>query len=515
MRISHFTALSNTSPHLPTGFHLSSHTPLHNFINWFSFAISYLINTSLNNFTNLFSSLHLIPLTIHIRMSSHGEIISPQATDRPAPDIYAFVIHYSDPELREILDHTFRLMTHELKQELLAKLSPGTNEFTQAIDMWITRLNLIKSVLASFPMLIDGGRTSTTAEPLTIAPPADGTSTTTEPPTIALPADETSTTIEPLTIAPPASGTTQVQQAGPSEASITACLERDQYQCIITGRKLSDASGTEVVPIIPFALANHPSCRDLDFWKMLEMFYGSEATDKLFAELLERVNSLENLITLDNSIHAIFNSGALTLTPGTATWDPIPVINDYTGGYWLDIGYPGVRYAEYIQSTKGLSTGKVRILYPWSRITIASHEAMPGHASALPLPSYFALRAFVLSLKHSIADNLLPLDALPPLGASLTPSPLTPVNYWNQYPIHSPTSDSPCADPVLAASAILQALVDIGALESSPERCWMAFRPCSYVVWRLFGYGRMFWSEGMHISGHVARRLAVIRHIAL
>ena len=388
-------------------------------------------------------------------MSSHGEIISPQATDRPVPDIYAFMIHYCDPELREILDRIFRLMTHQLKQELLAKLSPGTNEFAQAIEMWITRLNLIKSVLASFPMLIDGGGTSTTTEPLTIAPPAGGTSTT----------------IEPLTIALPADGTTQVQQAGPSEASITACLERDQYQCIITGRKFSAGSGTEVVPIIPFAFANHPRCRDLDFWKMLEMFYGLEATDKLFAGLLERVSSLENLVTLDNSIHAIFNSGALTLTPGTAIWDPIPVINDHTGSYWLIIGYPGLRYSEFIQSIKGLSTGKVRILYPWSKIAIACHEGMPGHASTLPLPSYFALRAFVLSLKHSIADNLLPLDALPPLSASLSPSLVTPVNYWDQYPIHSPTSDSPCADPVLAASAILQALVDIGALESSPERC--------------------------------------------
>ena len=65
---------------------------------------------------------------------------------------------------------------------------------------------------------------------------------------------------------------------------------------------------------------------------MLEMFYGSEAIDNVFAGLLERVNSLENLVTLDNSIHPMFNSGALTLTPETATWDPIPVINDYTGG---------------------------------------------------------------------------------------------------------------------------------------------------------------------------------------
>ena len=92
---------------------------------------------------------------------------------------------------------------------------------------------------------------------------------------------------------------------------------------------------------------------------------------------------------------------------------------------------------------------------------------MPGHASTLPLPSYFALRAFVVSLKNIIAEEPLPHDALLLPSASLTPSPFTPINYWNQHPIHSPTSDSPCVDPALAASAVLQALVDEGALEQS------------------------------------------------
>ena len=233
-------------------------------------------------------------------MSSHDETISSPPTDSEAEYLYPFVFHHASPELRKILNHTFQSMTPQVKQELLAKLPTGTHEWTQAIDMWITRLNVIRSGLASFPMLIDGGGTSTTTQSLAITPPADGA--------------------------------TQVQQAGPSQTSITACLERDQYECIISGRKVSDGSGEEVVPIIPFAFANHPRCRDLDFWKMLEMFYGSEAIDKVFAGLLEQVNSLENLVTLDSSIHGIFNSGALALTPGTATWDPIPVINDYTGG---------------------------------------------------------------------------------------------------------------------------------------------------------------------------------------
>ena len=387
-----------------------------------------LSNTSLSTIlpTNFFLS-YLTPLTIHIRMSSHDEIISPPLTHRPAPFLRPFLNEYAGSELREILANTRKFMTHQLRQELLAEVPTDTNESTQAIQMWITRLKIIKSGLESFPMLIDG----------------DGISTTTQSPTIASPADRT----------------TQAQQTNPSQASIAACLERDQYECIITGRKFSDGSSTEVVPIIPFAFANHPRCRDLDFWKMLEMFYGSEATDKLFAGLLERVNSLENLITLDSSIHPVFNSGRLSLTPEKAIRDPIPVINDYRGGYWLSIEYPpGPCRLELIQSTKGLRTGEVMTLYPRSKIAIACHEGMPGQASTLPLPSYFALRAFVLSLKNIVAYNL-PSLAFPQLGAPLTPSSVTPVDFGNQYPTHPATSDSPCADPVLAASAIFQALV--------------------------------------------------------
>ena len=197
------------------------------------------------------------------------------------------------------------------------------------------------------------------------------------------------------------------------------------------------------------------------------MFYGSEAIDAVFAGLLERVNSLENLITLDNSIHAMFNSGRLTLTPETAMRDPIPVINDYTGGYWLNISYPlGVCLPEYIQSTKGFSTGEVRTMYPWSRIGIPCHEAMPGQVPTLPLPSYLALRAFVLSLKNTLAYKPPQLDLLLS-DTSITPGPVTPVDYWNQYPTHSPITGGLCADPVLAASAILRALVIEGALEGS------------------------------------------------
>ena len=385
-----------------------------------------------------FHQSYLILPTIHIRMTSHDEIISPPTTDYLAPDLYAYVNIHAGQELREILGQTFRSMTPQLRKELFTQAPTDTNECAQAVDIWITRLNVIKSGLASFPMPVDRGEISTTMESLTIAPPPDGT--------------------------------TQAPQASPSQASITACLERDQYQCIITGRKFSDGSSTEVVPLIPFAFANHPCCRDMDFWKMLEMFFGSEAIDTLFGGLLERVDSLENLITLDSSIHTMFNSGGLALTPGTATDDPIPVINDYRGSYWLDIGYGhGVRSADFIKSTKCFSSGQVGKLYPWDRIAITCQEEMPGHAPTLPLPSYFALRDFILSLKNTIAHKPSLPDEFSLSDASSTPpSPATPVDFGNQYPTDPATSDNPCADPVLEASAILQDLVDEGALERSP-----------------------------------------------
>ena len=123
-------------------------------------------------------------------MSSQDEIVSSPATDWEAPLLHPFVTHYASPELRNILDHTFQSMTPQLKQELFAKLPTSTRERTKAIDMWITRLDVIKSGLASFPMLIYGGGTNTTTQSLIIAPPVDGAN--------------------------------QAKQAGPSQTSITA-----------------------------------------------------------------------------------------------------------------------------------------------------------------------------------------------------------------------------------------------------------------------------------------------------
>jgi len=364
-------------------------------------------------------------------MSPQDKIIRP-----PALDLFTILNNDAGPELREILHRTYLYMAHQFRQELFAKAPTEHDECIRAVNIWITRLEMIRSALASFPMLKSECGTSTMAQSPTIAPSVYGN---------------------------PA----RVPQVSPSQASITECLERDQYQCIITHRKFSKGFGIEAVPIIPFAFANHPGCRDLDFWKMLEMFYGSEATDTIFSGLLDKVDSLENLVTLDNSIHAGFNSGSFTLEPETETRDQIAVINDCIGGYWLNIRYTQTPLLpEDFLWIEGLSTGEIRKVYPWTRIAIGYHGGIPDHDSALPLASYFALRAFIFSLKDkpTIKRSNAPL----PHAASLTPSPLSSVDFENQYSIQTATSESPSADPVLAASAILQALVDTGALGRSP-----------------------------------------------
>ena len=61
------------------------------------------------------------------------------------------------------------------KRAICHKAPTDTNECAQAVGIWIARLNVIKSGLASFLMSVDGGGISTTMESLTIAPPRDGT----------------------------------------------------------------------------------------------------------------------------------------------------------------------------------------------------------------------------------------------------------------------------------------------------------------------------------------------------
>ena len=113
-------------------------------------------------------------------------------------------------------------MAHQFRQELFSKAPTEHDECIRAVDIWITRLEMIRSGLANFPVLKSECETSTVAQSPAMTPSVYGS--------------------------PTHEGATQVPQVGPSQASITECLERDQYQCIITRRKLSKGFATEVVP---------------------------------------------------------------------------------------------------------------------------------------------------------------------------------------------------------------------------------------------------------------------------
>jgi len=334
-------------------------------------------------------------------------------------------------------------MTHEHQQELLAYPPADTHECAQVIYAWITRLKVINSARLNFPTTISRSGTITS------------------PPGITTVSWVAGNTAHPVT-AP-------VQHNGQRSAAETDCLKRDQYQCIITGRTPQDGSTIEVAYIIPFDLANNPCCRDLDFWKMLDLFQGKEATDTMFAGALDKINGLENLICLDSPIHSMFRNGSIILHPVTQNGDGIRIKNNDIGDYKLRVEYPSeLDMPEFIQSTKGLSAGEVRTLYSGNRVPLTDHDQMPDHPRTLPLPSFFALLASILSLKHQSEYIPTARDVLIHYGETLTTSPATCIDTGNRQSMHPATSHTTTADPVLAASAILYDLVDSGDLARPP-----------------------------------------------
>jgi len=377
----------------------------------------------------------------------------------------SWILQAAGPELRNILNNSYSHMTTQLRKDLFANAPTDISERTHLVEIWIRRLNLIKFGLASFPIVDAESATSTSM---------------------------LSSTRPPIAHHSPHSGSTLASQEDDSYIPITACLQRDQYQCIITGRKFTDNSNTNfklnVVNIIPLTLANHPSCRGLDFWKMMEMFCGVENTDKIFVNLLDKIHGLENLITLDNTVCALLDSGRLTFVPGTSLNNYIPVINDHIGSYWLEIGYPQwfeQGLPEFILSIKGLRAGQTTTLIPGSKVDIMCHLATSGDTcTTLPQPSssYFALRTFILSIKLDCANDALstrfgyssvyyaPLTyAHLELGSGCDPTTcdgsISPPEFGSGYSTYPTTCDSPSADPVLAAVAIVEDSVDCGDLE--------------------------------------------------
>jgi len=71
-----------------------------------------------------------------------------------------------------------------------------------------------------------------------------------------------------------------------------------------------------------------------------------------------------NLITLNNSIHAMSNKETLTVTNLTLDQEHIQVHNNFSGKFLLLVNYlRGLLISELIQSTKVLLTVRYRVTY--------------------------------------------------------------------------------------------------------------------------------------------------------
>ena len=267
----------------------------------------------------------------------------------------------------------------------------------EVVLKWLRRFQIIKGALDNFPTLRRSG-TSQAGSPGPHMSSANSAST------------------------PMGSETDTTRVATRSPTATANCRERDNYTCVVTGRRSSDGFALEVAHIIPFALAKSADCRSLDFWRMLELFYGVECTNSLFKSICDNINDPSNLVLLDNSIHAMFDNCSLLLLPLTHEGRPIDVLGSSQAPltYNLQIVYPKgkVTVPELIQSTKLLKksgtaehdsqvegeNGKMRVMPVLSESQVQIKQQDPDSKASkttvypLPSPGYFALRRFVLFL---------------------------------------------------------------------------------------------------------------------
>jgi len=140
----------------------------------------------------------------------------------------------------------------------------------------------------------------------------------------------------------------------------------------VIGRRSEDGFALKVAHIFPYALANNDACRELDFWRVLELFYGLHITNRIFNAIRWNVNCLANLITLDNSVHFMFDNGRLTLTPETTEGVGIPILNNHRTDYMSRVRYPmGMSTPHLIQSTRiYLHQNSAQSLFHNSRIPV-------------------------------------------------------------------------------------------------------------------------------------------------
>ncbi|KAG0635672.1 hypothetical protein HOY80DRAFT_1056522 [Tuber brumale] len=335
-------------------------------------------------------------------------------------------------EQREILNHGSRYFTIDLQDQLASTPPQNPQERENILDEWILKIRIIRSALYNFPMMRTGSSNmdrrpasagqdgtvhadtmsrytlSNLGEASTVAAVVSDTVINNLSDSTGIARSQHATIGKSKAVSTPRDTSDSTDKTNdPAESIIkrdhrapTRCYRRDDFQCVITGRNADGGFAIEAAHIIPFAAANRPSCRGHDFWRMVEMFLGIDNTNKLFQEVRANLNSGANLVSLDNSTHAMYDNGALILTPLGPLFEPISVGSAPLTGYWLTVTYTmNMRIPQLIQSTKVLGPGPVRTLGPGCHVPM-QYPVVPGQViDDPPSTSYLALRALVTKLK--------------------------------------------------------------------------------------------------------------------
>lgn len=281
-------------------------------------------------------------------------------------------------------------LTPALQEELDSTSPLDEVECQRAITRWLDRLMVIEVALYHFPTPRKGG------------PPIDS------PGYIGAAAgfpawnliQERGTAGSPLLSLARQAGA-GVADTPRSDYMARMCRNRDQNQCVVTGQKLSDGFDIQVAHVIPYHLAKNPQDRQVEFWKMLDLFCGAANTDTLFNEVHSKINGLENLVCLNVGVHSMFDHGTLTLRPSTFDGERLSIDSTYTGSYALTVNYPqGLSVPEHMQSTKISGISHIRPLYNNAQIEIQYRAHRDSQIRTVPRPSYFAIREWLLELNR-------------------------------------------------------------------------------------------------------------------
>ncbi|PUU76814.1 hypothetical protein B9Z19DRAFT_1066349 [Tuber borchii] len=281
--------------------------------------------------------------------------------------IKAHVLEKTSPFGKAFLRVCTQALLPAYQMELLSPPPQEPLLREQVIYIWTVRLETIRVGLVNFPTLL--GAASEYDHPPLAAPASTPASSAGFS---GFPAHN------PMTAECPTPDPARaVDIPRPTRREIDLCLKRDQSKCLVTGKKVSDGWPIQ------------------EFWLMLELFFGVEKTDQLFAQVSANLNGLQNLVSLDSSVHAMFDKGKLALTPlNPLTNERYTFFGPYRGRYLLTVGYP------YGFSNPGLITSDKIWWLPgtWpvvenTGLYVPHWDDLPGQPRTPPSGHYFALRA--------------------------------------------------------------------------------------------------------------------------